>query len=518
MANRTPLVSVTVLAYNHERYIGAALRSVLAQTFADLEVVVVDDGSTDGTPRAIAALNDPRIVSIRQENQGPSGAANRAYRACRGRYIALMSGDDVCHPDRIERQLAEYRRGGRRMLFSAVDFIDDGGRPLDHATFCADTFSTGPLSRAEIYHRFFHRGNFINAITGFTETEVMQQFGLCDPRLLQLQDFDQWIRLLKRFDIHISPQSTLHYRIRGDGRNLSTPNPRQSLRCANEHYFIMRRFFEGLDAELFREAFRGELLRPDCATTAEIACEQAFLFVRSPSAVHRLIGVEKLHELLDDPACAAVLQQRYQFDALAFMKLLTEVEPFCPLRDWRSTLFLDTGNGFSEESACRAEADYSRQHFAIHFDIPAAPLMRQVRWDPCEGRLCRVRIEEIICGDAAGKERAIDLSSLSANGVRAADGTYIFETTDPLFLIPCAGPLARLSIRGSWEVQTLESTLGRFPALMAERETLQRELAARRAEAAELERQLQAILSSGRWRIANKIHSLWRLLKRRRAA
>jgi glycosyltransferase involved in cell wall biosynthesis len=546
MMNFSPLVSVSMLTYNHEQYIGEALRSILDQTFSDLEVIVVDDGSTDSTPQVVAALSDPRIVYLRQENQGPSAAANRAYRACRGRYIALMSGDDVCYPDRIERQLAEYRRGERRLLFSAINLIDDEGRPLSKPSFCEDNFAAGPMSQAEICHRFFHQGNFINAITGFTETEVMQRFGQCDPRLLQLQDFDLWVRLLKRYEIHVNPEPTLCYRIRNDGQNLSAPNRRQSLGCANELYFIMRRFFEGLDPARFREAFGRELLRPECLSPVEIACEQAFLFLRSRSPVHRLLGVEKIHELLENPTSAEVLREHYHFDSLAFIKLLGAVEPFSPLSEWRTTLYLDLGSGFRERDAYRAEAEFSENRFAIAFDVTGTPQVRQMRWDPCEGRLCRVRIEEMVWHTPEGDKGVVDLAEVTANGTCGVDGTYTFETTDPMFLIPFRGNVSRFSIRGSWEVQSLEASLGRFPALLAERQTLlervpallaerqmllervpallaerdtlQLELKARRAELAELERQVNAILTSRRWRLANKVHSLWRALRGKRAA
>src|SRR6516165_8537489 len=115
MSTHTPAVSVSLVTYNHERYIGAAIRSVLGQTFSDLEVVVVDDGSTDRTPEVIASFDDPRLVSIRQENQGPGVAANRALAACRGKYVAMLSGDDLCYPDRIQKQLEAYACGGSRL-------------------------------------------------------------------------------------------------------------------------------------------------------------------------------------------------------------------------------------------------------------------------------------------------------------------------------------------------------------------------------------------------------------------
>lgn len=522
MTNHVPLVSVSMLTYNHEKYVGEAIRSVLGQTVADLELVIVDDGSTDATPQVIASFHDPRIVSIRQENQGPGAAANRAYRACRGRYIALMSGDDVCHADRLERQLNEYRRGGTRLLFSAVDYLDERGRPVMRPSGYEGMFDVCPQSRAEICHRFFYRGNFLNAITCFTETAVMQKFGTCDPLLLLLQDFDLWIRLLKKYEIHIDPQATLSYRIRDNGQNLSAPNPRQPLRLANEEYFVMRRFFDGLPPELFREAFRSELLRPECASPTETACEQAFLFLRSPSPVFRLIGIEKSYHLLQQPDAADVLRDCYQFDARGFMRLLGEVELFNPYRDDRTTLYLDGGEGFSEAAAFRVMTDPLRCRFTITFDLTDAPAVRRLRWDPVEGRSCRVRLDEVIWRAPDGSEGEIDLSTLESNGNRGDDGTYSFETTDPMFVFPHAGILSRLTLHGWWDVQTLGASIAALrcerSAHQAELATHQAELAAYRAELVERNQQLQAILTSRRWRLATKAHRLWCFLKGKRAA
>jgi glycosyltransferase involved in cell wall biosynthesis len=92
--------------YNGEPYLGQALESVLGQTYDDLEAVVVDDGSTDGTPAILAACADPRVRIVRQENRGLTRALNRGLGMARGEYVARQDADDVSLPGRLARQVA----------------------------------------------------------------------------------------------------------------------------------------------------------------------------------------------------------------------------------------------------------------------------------------------------------------------------------------------------------------------------------------------------------------------------
>lgn len=98
-----PTVSVIIPAYNAERYLSAALDSVLNQTLPPHEVIVVDDGSTDGTAEICHRYGN-RIVYIQQENQGQAGARNTAIKAATGAFVALHDADDLCSPERLERQ------------------------------------------------------------------------------------------------------------------------------------------------------------------------------------------------------------------------------------------------------------------------------------------------------------------------------------------------------------------------------------------------------------------------------
>jgi glycosyltransferase involved in cell wall biosynthesis len=100
-------VSVMIGAYNAERYLGEAIASVLAQTHPPAELIVVDDGSTDGTS-AVAQTYGPPVRCIRQENGGMAAARNRAIAEASGDYFAFLDADDRFYPDKLERQLAVF--------------------------------------------------------------------------------------------------------------------------------------------------------------------------------------------------------------------------------------------------------------------------------------------------------------------------------------------------------------------------------------------------------------------------
>lgn len=100
-----PLVSVVIPAYNAERFLARAMRSALAQTYSHLELIVVDDGSTDGTAGIIRAFPDRRVRHFSQPNRGQGAARNLGIRASAGRYVTFLDADDVYLPQKVERQV-----------------------------------------------------------------------------------------------------------------------------------------------------------------------------------------------------------------------------------------------------------------------------------------------------------------------------------------------------------------------------------------------------------------------------
>ncbi len=485
-----PCVSVCMVTYQHEKYVGDAMRSVLAQSFTDFELIVVNDGSTDNTAARLAEFKDPRIVVINQHNQGPSAATNAAIAAARGQYIALFSGDDICHPDRLRIQLEAILQNPGALLFAGVDFIDDNGLPLVGDHFASALFAGETVTRAQIMARFFHRGNFLNGVTTFGERATFAAIPY-DPTLLQLQDFDLWVRLVKDHDVRVLPDKLVSYRIRGGGGNLSAPGPDAVIRSANEQYVILRHFFESVPIELFREAFAESLIRPDFTGDIEYRIEQAFLFARSVLPMSRAIGVERVHELMSAKDTAKVLRERYDFTSANFFDLLRTADAFNLLGGCVSTIFLDTGGGWIAGQEVRVPINPVAGPFHVRFTLPVSPGLKALRWDAIEGRTCRVRLDAIEMIDAKGQGVVVDLDQIGSNGAHHSDGLIEFETNDPNLWWPCDEGVVGVRLSGTWSFDQLPETVAELRARVAE---LQAELDVERAT-----------IRSLPWRFARKV-------------
>ena len=132
-----PLVSVIIPAFNASAFIGATLDSVLSQTYQDLEVLVVDDGSTDETSHIVeaSAAKDSRVVFLRQQNLGVAAARNLAAAHARGEYLAPIDADDVWYPTKIEKQVNCLEHGGPSVGLNYTWWlgIDESGTPRLHS-------------------------------------------------------------------------------------------------------------------------------------------------------------------------------------------------------------------------------------------------------------------------------------------------------------------------------------------------------------------------------------------------
>lgn len=208
-----PRCSVVIPAYNVEGYVEEAVRSALSQTYASTEVIVVDDGSTDRTAEAIEQFGD-RIRLLEQPNRGLAAARNRALEAATGEFIALLDGDDVFLPTRLERMVA-YLEAHPEIGFATSDAYLLYGRHASGDTYYRHAGERGGVRfRTENQDRWIVQGNFVLVMT-VTRRELFERHGRFEETLETLEDWDLWMRFILGGErVGLVDEPLAHYRLR----------------------------------------------------------------------------------------------------------------------------------------------------------------------------------------------------------------------------------------------------------------------------------------------------------------
>lgn len=207
MTGSTPRVSVLLAAHDAERFLRPALESVLRQTLGDLELVVVDDGSSDGTAEILASVGDPRLVSLRNERRlGLAASLNVALERARGRYVARLDADDIALPQRLERQLVRLQADPRLgIVGSAILEIDEAGR--------TGSLHAMPHGRPAVRWAALFSSPFYHP-TVLVDRELLERHGLgYDESYGESEDYELWSRLLRVSDGANVPEPLVLYRV-----------------------------------------------------------------------------------------------------------------------------------------------------------------------------------------------------------------------------------------------------------------------------------------------------------------
>lgn len=208
-----PLVSVICLSYNHARFVREAIESVLNQTYSPIELMVVDDGSTDNSVDVIKGLvaeyPSIRFLSL-QENVGYCKAFNRALAQTKGEYIVDLAADDILLPGRVEEGVKSFLQLGEDygLIFSDAEIIDEAGR---HIRFHSDKFPHLNIPQGDVYQSLINR-YFICSPTMMFTRKLMEALDGYDESLAY-EDFDLWIRGSRAFKFHYTPKVLVKKRI-----------------------------------------------------------------------------------------------------------------------------------------------------------------------------------------------------------------------------------------------------------------------------------------------------------------
>lgn len=209
MTTRKGLVSIVMPAYNAEFTIAESISSVMGQTYDNWELLVVNDGSTDGTSSAITPfLSDKRICLIEQENSGVAAARNRGIKQSAGEFVSFLDADDLWIKDKTARQVEMFRRSGDPVLGLVYSRYASFGASPGAALLRNDDAYFGylvPEMRIMVY-------DFIATSTVMTTSTVISDVGLFDETLSGTEDWDFWIRILSRYKVGLVDDALMMYR------------------------------------------------------------------------------------------------------------------------------------------------------------------------------------------------------------------------------------------------------------------------------------------------------------------
>ena len=327
-----PEVSILLTSYNHAPFIREAIDSVLAQTFTDFELIIWDDNSTDGSWEIIQAYDDPRIKAYRNpSNMGPVYGVNQCIsEIAQGEFFAMHHSDDVWVVNKLEKQLACFAANPHvAAVFSDAQAIAEEGFDLDEDDhYFSSVFHQPNRTRHEWLRYFFEHGNALCHPSVLIRRSVYRECGPYSEALWQLPDFDMWVRLLLKHDIHVLPERLVKFRVLAAEANTSADRPDSRIQWAYEFPHVLENFRHLTTwpdiTGVFPEAapfHRG------AATDLQFALGRAALQVATlPQA--QLFALNVLRDVFVDAERRERVSQQYQFGVLDFLALTRQYDVF----------------------------------------------------------------------------------------------------------------------------------------------------------------------------------------------
>lgn len=327
-----PQVTVILTSYNHAKYLRESIESVLHQSFSDFELIIGDDASTDESWDIIQSYTDHRIHAYRHEISKGGGVINELVLSGKisSDYVAIHHSDDIWEPQKLEKQVAFLEKNPQTgAVFSNALIIGENGQPFkDRSHFYYSIFDQPNRDRYEWLNYFFYHGNALCHSSVLIRKQCYDDCGIYRYGLAQIGDFDMWVRLCLKYEIHIIPEKLVRFRVRSNEMNSSADRPEARIRGQFE-------FFEMYNN--YRDIKSPEELIRIFPTAEKYFNTEGFdigfalgMVALEPETFNtaKLFGLNLLFEALNDPDRARKVNELYQFRHSNFVALAGEQDVF----------------------------------------------------------------------------------------------------------------------------------------------------------------------------------------------
>ena len=228
-----PEVSVVVTCYNYAHYLEGCIQSILAQTYQNFEIILIDDGSTDGTPDIAGRFQTvPNFFYVRQPNSGQARSKNRGIELARGTYVAFLDADDVWHQEKLEKQIALFDQPGVGVVYTGARLMDPEGNHRE-----VGLVGSYLQPRAGHVAEWLLFDNFVWFSSSVVRKKCLQELGGFDESLPMGIDWDLWLRLSMYWEFAYVNEPLLLYRVGHPGQMSRNSETRRA--CAD---LILNRF------------------------------------------------------------------------------------------------------------------------------------------------------------------------------------------------------------------------------------------------------------------------------------
>jgi glycosyltransferase involved in cell wall biosynthesis len=307
-------VCVVMMCYNHGKYVGEAINSVLAQTYRDFELHVIDDGSSDNSKEVIESfLGDSRVFYHGFKKNTRLFGARRLYlklaEESKAEYVANVDSDDMWKPEKLETQLAALKEHPDcKACFTWDEIIHEEGAgpwplPDDYAAL-------QNRSRHEWFSFFFTKGNRLNSCSMLMEREAFLEFGGFLPEFKRIGDLHLWMLFTTKYSFWLIPEKLTIYRRHAS--NDSTPED-GATQLYNEEYLLTRRLIADMDADFFRQAFSGMTRYADTDDPLVLAAEQIRILLIWNRFAYDQLAIELYIANAGKSGFAELMEERYGF-------------------------------------------------------------------------------------------------------------------------------------------------------------------------------------------------------------
>ncbi|WP_375510572.1 glycosyltransferase, partial [uncultured Nostoc sp.] len=312
-----PRVTVIIPSYNHEKFVGEAIQSVLNQTYQDFELVITDDGSTDKTVEIIKSFTDTRIrLFCFERNQGACVAANKCISEAKGEFIAMLSSDDIFAPEKLEKQVNFLDKNPEiGAVFGFAEIIDEYGNDFqDENHFYKHIFIQPNRTRFEWLNYFFFRLNCLCHPSVLIRKKCYDHIGSYDERFAQLPDLDFWIRLCLKYEIYIIPENLIKFRVLQNETNASGDKPTKHIRQSLEITQILKNYLKIEVNDNFLKIFPDILIDITSLETELAPFYVAMLALQVGNPAYKFFAIDTLYQIFTKKNIVIKIKEKYSFE------------------------------------------------------------------------------------------------------------------------------------------------------------------------------------------------------------